>query len=70
MYVFEIIAKIIKKFKEKKKVSYKFGMEVDEELQETCEEHIYLPIDSTKKYLACKNCGHIIKNSDYTDFNK
>ena len=64
MYIFEIIARIIKDFKEKNKVSHKFGMEVEEKLQETCEEHIYLPIDSTKEHLACKNCGHIIKNKD------
>ena len=63
MYIFEIIAKIIKDFKEKNKISHNFGMETEEELQEACEKHVYLPIDSTKEYLACKNCGHIIKNN-------
>jgi len=64
MYIFEIIAKIIKNLKEKNKVSHNIGMDFQEKFEEDCAEHIYLPIDSAKEHLACKNCGHIIKNTD------
>lgn len=41
-----------------------FDEAAEEGVEEECENHIYLPIDSTKRFLACKNCGHIIKNED------
>ena len=59
MYFIEFL---IKKFKEIKNIS-KFRQIQEEEPEDDCTAHIYLPIDSTKKVLACKNCGRIIKNS-------
>ncbi len=54
MYIFELIYSLIQKKREKKPVS-KFD---DEE--ETCN-HIFVPVDSTKKVLACTKCGVIKK---------
>lgn len=62
MYLIELI---IKKWQEKKKkntpVIFEFK-EQDEELFQNCDKHIYMPIDSTCDYLACKNCGHIMRS--------
>lgn len=55
MYLIEIIAKFVKKVREKPYVNN------DEEYDEGCD-HMYLPIDSTKTYLACNRCGHVVKN--------
>lgn len=63
MYLIELI---LKKYfeKNKKKDSIFFEPENQEEsLYKNCEKHLYMPIDSTCDFLACKNCGHIIKNS-------
>lgn len=59
MYIFEIIAKLIRNGK------LKHNSLQEDELQETYEncEHIYLAIDSTKDYLACNKCGNVIKNT-------
>ena len=62
MYLVELILK--KWFKKKKKntpVLFEF-QEREEGLYKNCDRHIYMPIDSSSDYLACKNCGHIIKN--------
>jgi len=58
MYIFEIIAKLIKNHRLKKNSS---GISSSEENDENCS-HVYLAIDSTKDYLACNKCGHVIKN--------
>lgn len=62
MYLIELI---LKKWlnKKKKKIPAIFELNEQEEvLYENCERHIYMAIDSTGDYLACKNCGHIIRN--------
>lgn len=63
MYLIEIL---IKKFKKSEKKTTPFFPATggEEAVSYNCENHIYLPIDSTKVYLACKNCGHIIKNPE------
>lgn len=58
MYIFEIIAKLIKNHRLRKNSS---PMLNSEENDGNCS-HIYLAIDSTKDYLACNKCGHVIKN--------
>ncbi len=60
MYIFELIAKLIKDFKIKK--SNKKETADENELYPVCE-HIFLPVDSTKKILACTKCGVIKKIS-------
>ncbi len=67
MYLIEIIIKkILLKIKNKNKNTAKFGFSEDrteEETKQDCASHVYLPIDSSKEYLACRDCGHIIKNN-------
>lgn len=59
MYIFEFIFKVIKDIKAKNKKP----KDVEgEELYPVCE-HTFLPVDSTKKVLACTKCG-IIKKID------
>jgi len=63
MYLIELI---IKKFfkKEASEANKEFPEELnpDEEAYRNCEKHLYLPIDSSCDFLACKNCGHIMRN--------
>lgn len=63
MYIFGIIIKFLKKVKSKRKKISGLTVNIDTENVEDCQNHIYLPIDSSSEYLACKNCGHIIKNT-------
>ena len=57
MYIFEILYKSvinIAKKKDKKEESPK---------EPECD-HVFLPIDSTKKILACSKCGMLMKAKD------
>lgn len=57
MYIFEILYKsVIGIIRNKKK-----RPEVPPEPE--CE-HVFLPIDSTKKVLACSKCGMLVKAKD------
>lgn len=67
MYIIELI---YKKFFEKKTQKAPPDLEaanlnVQDELEDvnTCK-HIFLPIDSTKKILACSKCGFVVKAED------
>lgn len=56
MYIFELVYKIIENLKNpKKKPPVNF-----EDEYEACE-HVFVPVDSTKKVLACMKCGIIKK---------
>ena len=57
MYIFELLYKTIVKIVQKKS-------DLPKEETETYEKcgHIFLPIDSTKKVLACSKCGLLIKS--------
>ncbi len=58
MYIFELLYKL--KHKELfKKEPQKTDFEED---YKNCE-HIFAPVDSTKKVLACTKCGLLIKNN-------
>ena len=54
MYIIELIVKLLK---EKKRGA---SMKVSTPDYEECE-HVFLPIDSTEKILACTKCGYLIK---------
>ena len=56
MYIFELIAKLKAKKYAKKEI------EAPKAEEEKCR-HILVPIDSTKKVLACSKCGFLIKRS-------
>lgn len=55
MWIFEVLYKIIVNFIQKKSKKEPEHIETEE-----CD-HIFLPIDSTKKILACSKCGMLIK---------
>ena len=63
MYIFELIYnithKLIHKIKKDKKVSEN-SVDI---LSDKCE-HVFLPVDSTKKTLACTKCGLLIKSEN------
>lgn len=58
MYIIELFFKIKEKIEENKQKKHK--KIVKNEQKETCE-HIFMPIDSTGKILACSKCGFIYK---------
>lgn len=62
MYIFELINKIknLKKEKEPEFVELFYEDEIED--ASTCQ-HVFMPIDSTKKVLACSKCGLVVKNS-------
>lgn len=63
MYLIELIAKYIKNIRTPK-VKKELIQAEDSDFLEDYQNcgHFYVTIDSTKRYLACSNCGHIIKN--------
>lgn len=70
MYLFELIVKWInpnKKYEPRKKYD-PFGQE-DIENSDTCEQHIFLPIDSSEETLACSKCGLVVNRNDLKDKN-
>ncbi|MBQ8848227.1 MAG: hypothetical protein IJ003_04715 [Candidatus Gastranaerophilales bacterium] len=56
MYIVELFLKIKKDFLDGK---FKKQQKIVEEI-ETCE-HLFVPIDSTGRILACSKCGEIYK---------
>lgn len=64
MYFIELINKL----KNKKKLTQINNSKIDFEKEEidealTCN-HVFMPIDSTKKILACSKCGYVIQNKN------
>ncbi|MCI5824023.1 MAG: hypothetical protein MRZ90_03690 [Candidatus Gastranaerophilales bacterium] len=64
MYIIELIYKLLTKRKKKKTL-----VDIEEKEYVKCE-HLFLPLDSTKKYLACTKCGLVIKKEDEKNFFK
>ncbi len=61
MYIFELIASIYKKSKDGGFQFFKKQTpKLDVQEEQKCE-HIFVPIDSTKKILACSKCGFMVK---------
>lgn len=65
MYIFELIAKLLKEKKEADKKSDSFENNQLEEVDytEVCE-HTFFPIDSTGEILACSKCGLTISSDE------
>ncbi len=63
MYIIELVYKLLTNRKKKKTV------DLEEKEYVKCE-HLFLPLDSTKKYLACTKCGLVIKKEDEKNFFK
>ena len=60
MYIFELISTIINKIKNPEK---KIEKDFSDEYQ-NCE-HTFVPVDSTKKVLACIKCGLVKKSKRF-----
>ena len=63
MYIIELVYKLLTNRKTKKTV------DLEEKEYVKCE-HLFLPLDSTKEYLACTKCGLVIKKEDEKNFFK
>jgi len=59
MYIIELAVKLYKKITQRRLPSFQADDVVKEEMI-NCE-HVFVPIDSTKKVLACSKCGLILK---------
>ena len=55
MYILELIFKLIEDFKNKKPAI------TENDTDAECD-HVFLPVDSTKKVFACTKCGIIKKD--------
>ena len=58
MYIFELIARALNKKPQKKSQDFD-PLENAQEIQEECE-HLFLPLDSSNEYFACKYCGLVV----------
>jgi hypothetical protein len=58
MYIIELVYKLFEDYKSGKFKKNK--PQAQEKSEEKCE-HLFVPIDSTKKILACSKCGEIYK---------
>ena len=61
MYIFELINKLKKGKKTTKPKLIEEPPAEEIEDASVCN-HVFMPIDSTKKVLACSKCGFVIKN--------
>ncbi len=62
MYIFELIAKLRREKKEKIQRVWEETFRPKKE-NEACR-HVLVPLDSTKKVLACSKCGFVIKREE------
>ena len=63
MYFIEFLAKKIFGIKKKENIDAQSFGETDLEI-ENCEEHVFMPIDSTGEVLSCINCGLVVHKKD------
>ena len=64
MYILELAFKIYKKIKNGEFKFFKKSAEQEFEPKEC--DHIFVPIDSTKKVLACSKCGFMVRVKEKT----
>lgn len=70
MYIIELIAKKILKKTDKKELEESIpDFEQGQDVLQTCEEHVFLPVDSTGEVLSCINCGFVVHKSDLNKVN-
>lgn len=60
MYIFELMYNLVHKYLNRKKAPQK---PPESEYGGSCE-HVFMPIDSTKKVLACSKCGLLVHSSE------
>lgn len=61
MYIFELLVNIFNKKRNLKEdiPSYEYNEAGLEENSDDCE-HLFLPLDSSQEYFACKYCGLVV----------
>ena len=66
MYFIDLIfKKLLKNIDERQEFEDRTpSFQQEESDDETCEEHVFLPVDSTGEVLACVNCGLVIHKKD------
>lgn len=67
MYLLELITKYIQGKKYKRQND--FDPFAQDEVEEECCEHVFLPVDSTGEVLACSKCGLVVNKKDLKDKN-
>lgn len=67
MYLLELITKYIQGKKYKRQSD--FDPFAQDDVNEECCEHIFLPVDSTGEVLACSKCGLVVNKKDLKDKN-
>jgi len=70
MYFIELLAKKI--FGVKKQIDSDertFNYEQSEDKIKDCEEHVFMPIDSSGEVLSCINCGLVVHKEDLSKTN-
>ncbi len=70
MYIFELIAQLFKRQKNISKNSFDPLTQEPEDInnEEECN-HLFLPLDSSKRLFACKYCGIIMPREKLKDRN-
>lgn len=62
MYIIELVAKLSTKIKNRDfKFLKKQNSQQNEVVEEQSCEHIFVPVDSTKRILACTKCGFMVR---------
>ena len=64
-FIDAILKKILKSIDDKEKLedtTPSFEGQISDD--ETCEEHVFLPVDSTGEVLACVNCGLVVHKNN------
>ena len=62
MYIIELIVKLSTKIKNRDfKFLKKQNSQQNEVVEEQSCEHIFVPVDSTKRILACTKCGFMVR---------
>lgn len=66
MYIVEYIVKKLfkKRFDDTQMPNYSPKFDEYERVQTDCEEHVFMPIDSTGDVLSCINCGLVVHKND------
>ena len=67
MYIFELLTKLFKKNKSSNEYLYKNDTKImtDDTFENPSEcAHIFMPLDSSNEYFACKNCGIVIRANE------
>ncbi len=63
MYIIELVIKLVNKYYRKKTTIKPFPAPEPLEQEEPCE-HVFRPVDSTGRVLACIKCGFVVNMND------